>query len=92
MTGVREKKSKRGQASGQVANQATTTLVLLQIQIAKLQREINKIKVSSRESLLARVRKMQNDPKWMRRVRSQYTKAVSERTLELNEEIPLHVE
>ena len=38
---------------------------------------------------LMRIRRIQNDPKWIGELRDQYNPAVSKRTLELNEEFPL---
>jgi hypothetical protein len=70
-------------------------MALLKAKIARLQKELQ---VSSREGLLAHrnllthVRQIQNDPKWRQRVRAQYTEEVSQRTLELNEALPLDVE
>jgi hypothetical protein len=92
MIGVQEKKNKRGQSSGNITVQAKRLLASLQSEIAELQKALGKLNVDRRESLLAHVQKIQNDPKWLRHVRSQYTKEVSRRTLELNEALPLHGE
>ena len=94
MIGVQDRKGGRRQSPVQI--RARRTLALLKARIAKLQtdleNELKKHEATPRESILQRVRRVQNNPKWLARVRAQYTPTVSQRTLELNDEFPLTAE
>jgi hypothetical protein len=92
MTGVQDKKSKQSQTAARLSIQAEKAMALLKTKIARLQKELEESHAGRRGSLLAHVRQIQNDPKWRERVRAQYTPAVSQRTLKLNNEFPLPAE